>query len=253
MPAAPFWPAAQLRILAGMSAAHILVVDDHREIREVVGQILEADGFAVSTAANGSEMQRIMVGDTVDLLVLDLMLPGQDGLSLCRELRSKSVTVPIIILTAKGDEIDRILGLEMGADDYVAKPFSGRELVARIKAVLRRTQSTSETTRRTVFRFGHWCLDTARRELEVDQDILVPLSAGEYDLLLSFVQHPQRVLSRDQLLSWSKGGDSDSSDRSIDLQVSRLRRKMRDDARNPEVIRTVRGGGYIFTLPVSSQ
>jgi two-component system OmpR family response regulator len=236
-----------------MNSSHILVVDDLQEMREVVRQILETNGYRVSTAANGAEMQRVIGGNPVDLIVLDLMLPGKDGLTLCRELRAAQLAVPIIILTAKGDEIDRVLGLEMGADDYVAKPFSSRELVARIKAVLRRTQATPETSRRAVFRFGRWCLDTARRELEVDRDVLVPLSTGEYDLLLSFVQHPQRVLSRDQLLSWSKGRDTDSSDRSIDLQVSRLRRKLRDDAKNPAVIRTVRGGGYIFTLPVSGQ
>jgi two-component system OmpR family response regulator len=160
----------------------------------------------------------------------------------------------VIILTAKDDEVDRILGLEIGADDYVNKPFSGRELVARIRAVLRRTRNRPEgaAAKPSVYRFGRWALDTARRELELDNDILVPLSTGEYNLLLAFVKHAQRVLTRDQLLDLGNGRISEPLDRSIDLQVSRLRRKMGDDARNPQVIKTVRGGGYIFTLPVTT-
>ena len=236
-----------------MNAPHILVVDDHREIRDAVRQILERNGYRATTAASGSEMRRQIRNEDIDLIVLDLMLPGDDGLTLCRELRASSTRVPIIILTAKGEEIDRILGLEMGADDYVAKPFSGRELVARIKAVLRRTRNADNSiaSDRQMFRFGTWALDTARRELELENDVLVPLSTGEYNLLLAFVRHPQRVLSREQLLDWGKGTTAEASDRSIDLQVSRLRRKIGDDARNPQVIKTVRGGGYIFTLPVS--
>lgn len=235
-----------------MSAPHILVVDDHREIRDVVREILERSGYRATAAASGAEMRRLLRHEDIDLIVLDLMLPGDDGLALCRELRANATHVPIIMLTAKGDEIDRVLGLEMGADDYIAKPFSGRELVARIKAVLRRTRAAGDAlgSGPEVFRFGKWALDTARRELEFDNDVLVPLSTGEYDLLLAFVRHPQRVLSRDQLLEWGKGSASEASDRSIDLQVSRLRRKIGDDARSPEVIKTVRGGGYVFTLPV---
>ncbi len=238
-----------------MDAPHILVVDDHQDIRQAVGEIVERDGFEVSTAANGSEMRRILKREHIDLVVLDLMLPGEDGLSLCRELRAESCWVPVIILTAKDDEVDRILGLEIGADDYVAKPFSGRELVARIRAVLRRTRNRQErpAAKSTgVYRFGRWALDTSRRELELDNDILVPLSTGEYNLLLAFVKHAQRVLTRDQLLDLGNGRISEPLDRSIDLQVSRLRRKIGDDARNPQVIKTVRGGGYIFTLPVTS-
>ena len=237
-----------------MNAPHILVVDDHRDIRQAVGQIVERDGYRASTAANGHEMRRILKNDTVDLIVLDLMLPGEDGLTLCRQLRAQPCGVPVIILTAKGDEIDRVVGLETGADDYVAKPFSGRELLARIRAVLRRTQNQSERSaagRQRKYRFGEWALDTARHELELDNDILVPLSTGEYDLLLVFVKHAQRVLTRDQLLDLGKGRVAAPMDRSIDLQVSRLRRKIGDDARNPQVIKTVRGGGYIFTLPVT--
>ncbi|HSG65551.1 MAG TPA: response regulator [Gammaproteobacteria bacterium] len=239
-----------------MNRPHILVVDDHRDMRQIVGQILETEGYRVTTAANGKDMQRLLNNEIVDLIVLDLMMPGEDGLTLCRKLRSEASSVPVIILTAKGDEIDRVVGLEMGADDYVAKPFSGRELVARIRAVLRRTQGQGEPSAirpRELYRFGKWVLDTARRELELDGDILVPLSSGEYDLLLVFVRHPQRVLSRDQLLDRVKGRTAVPLDRSIDLQVSRLRRKIGDDARNPQVIKTVRGGGYVFTLPVTTQ
>lgn len=239
-----------------MSTPHILVVDDHREIRQAVGQIVERDGYRVSTAGNGTEMRRVLRTDRIDLIVLDLMLPGEDGLTLCRELRSRSDSLPVIILTAKGDEIDRVVGLETGADDYVAKPFSGRELLARIRAVLRRTQAPADrrvAAAPEIYRFGRWALDTARRELELDNDVLIPLSTGEYNMLLAFVKHAQRVLTRDQLLDLGKGRPAESLDRSIDLQVSRLRRKIGDDARNPQVIKTVRGGGYIFTLPVTTQ
>jgi two-component system OmpR family response regulator len=240
---------------AGMSTPHILVVDDHHDIRQAVGEIVERDGFRVTTAGNGGEMRRALKGEQIDLIVLDVMLPGENGLVLCQELRAKQCWVPVIILTAKDDEVDRVLGLEIGADDYVAKPFSGRELVARIRAVLRRSQSREDGAKvrsAEVYRFGRWALDTARRELELDNDILVPLSTGEYNLLLAFVKHSQRVLTRDQLLDLGKGRISGPLDRSIDLQVSRLRRKIGDDARNPQVIKTVRGGGYVFTLPVTA-
>ncbi len=234
------------------SSAHILIVDDHREIRDLVGQILAKDGFRVSTAADGREMRRVLRDRKIDLIVLDLMLPVEDGLALCRQLRAGSSDVPIIILTAKGDEIDRVLGLEMGADDYVAKPFSGRELIARIKAVLRRTRSlpaAPEGSVSAIYRFGKWTLDTARREVEAD-DLVVPLSTGEYNLLLAFIQHPQRVLSRDQLLDLAKGRAAAQLDRSIDLQVSRLRHKIEEDAKNPEIIKTIWGDGYVFVPKV---
>lgn len=237
------------------NSAHILVVDDHQEIRDLVRRMLVRDGYRVSVAADGQEMRQILGARKIDLIVLDLMLPVEDGLSLCRDLRARSSAVPIIILTAKGDEIDRVLGLEMGADDYVAKPFSGRELLARIKAVLRRTRSLPPSTKEpvaAVYRFGEWTLDTARRELE-SNDLLIPLSTGEYNLLMAFVQHPQRVLSRDQLLDLSKGRSAAPMDRSVDLQVSRLRRKIERDAKNPEVIKTIWGDGYIFTLKVTSE
>lgn len=238
------------------SSSHILVVDDHQEMRSLIGRLLQKDGYRVSTAADGKEMRRVLGDRRVDLIVLDLMLPGEDGLTLCRNLRAGSSSVPVIMLTAKGDGVDRILGLEMGADDYVAKPFSGRELVARIKAVLRRTHALPpkpEGPAVPVYRFGPWVLDTGKRELESDDDIVVPLSTGEYNLLLAFLQYPQRVLSRDQLLDIAKGRSAAPFDRSVDLQVSRLRRKLGDDAKDPKVIKTVWGGGYIFTPKVACE
>lgn len=236
-------------------SAHVLIVDDHQEIRDLVSQILTKDGFRVSTAADGRQMRQRLRDHVIDLIVLDLMLPVEDGLTLCRDLRAKGSAVPIIILTARGDEIDRVLGLEMGADDYVAKPFSGRELLARIKAVLRRARSLpppGQSAVPSLYRFGPWTLDTARRELESD-DIVVPLSTGEYNLLMAFIQHPGRVLNRDQLLDLAKGRSAAPLDRSIDLQVSRLRRKIEADARNPEIIKTIWGDGYIFTPAIENE
>jgi two-component system OmpR family response regulator len=232
-----------------------LVVDDHQEIRDLVSRVLEKDGFRVSTAADGRQMRHRLRDHLIDLVVLDLMLPVEDGLALCRDLRAKSSTIPIIILTAKGDEIDRVLGLEMGADDYVAKPFSSRELLARIKAVLRRSHAlppTRDNAGPALYRFGKWSLDTARRELEAD-DVVVPLSSGEFNLLMAFLQHPKRVLSRDHLLDLAKGRSATPLDRSIDLQVSRLRRKIEDDPKNPEIIKTIWGDGYIFTPEIESE
>jgi two-component system OmpR family response regulator len=236
-------------------SAHILIVDDHQEIRHLVSRILEKDGYRVSTAADGRQMRQRLRDHNIDLIVLDLMLPVEDGLALCRDLRAKSSPIPIIILTAKGDEIDRVLGLEMGADDYVAKPFSSRELLARIKAVLRRSHAFPPQGRNAdpaLYRFGHWSLDTTRRELEND-DIVVPLSTGEFNLLMAFLRHPHRVLNRDQLLDLAKGRSAAPLDRSIDLQVSRLRRKIEKDAKNPEIIKTIWGDGYIFTPEVENE
>jgi len=248
--------AYRVHIYAYMTKAdHILVVDDHQEIRNLVSRLLEKDGYRVSTAADGRQMRQRLRDHVIDLIVLDLMLPVEDGLALCRDLRAKSSPIPIIILTAKGDEIDRVLGLEMGADDYVAKPFSSRELLARIKAVLRRSYALpppGHIAGPAVYRFGKWMLDTARREIETD-DIVVPLSTGEYNLLMVFIQHPKRVLNRDQLLDLAKGRSAAPLDRSIDLQVSRLRRKIEEDAKNPQLIKTIWGDGYIFTPKIESE
>ena len=233
---------------------HILVVDDHREIRELVSRALSKEGFRVSTAADGRAMRRLLADSRIDLILLDLMLPGEDGLSLCRSIRADS-NVPIIMLTAKGDEVDRIVGLEMGADDYLPKPFSSRELVARIKAVLRRSHEPAQAVdageRPKRYRFERWTLDTGSRELLRADGVAVPLSTGEYDLLIAMVERPQRVLNRDQLLDLARGRSVAGLDRSIDTQVSRLRKKLELDPADPKIIKTVWGGGYTFTPAVS--
>jgi two-component system OmpR family response regulator len=237
-------------------APHILIVDDHREIRDLVSRALTKEGFRVSTAADGRTMRKVLVDSRIDLVLLDLMLPGEDGLSLCRALRAES-DLPIIMLTAKGDEVDRVIGLEMGADDYLPKPFGSRELVARIKAVLRRGRETvaaaSRRHRPERYRFDRWALDTAARELVRDDGVAVPLSTGEYDLLIALVERPQRVLSRDQLLDLARGRSAVGLDRSIDTQVSRLRKKLERDPGDPKIIRTVWGGGYMFTPTVAQE
>ena len=236
-------------------APHILIVDDHREIRELVSRALTKEGFRVSAAADGRAMRKIMADSRIDLVLLDLMLPGEDGLSLCRTLRAE-LNVPIIMLTAKGEEVDRVIGLEMGADDYLPKPFGSRELIARIKAVLRRSQETiskGETGQRPKsYHFDRWGLDTGSRALIRDDGVTVPLSTGEYDLLIALVERPQRVLNRDQLLDLARGRSSAGLDRSIDTQVSRLRKKLEIDPSDPQIIKTVWGGGYMFT-PVVTQ
>jgi two-component system OmpR family response regulator len=235
---------------------HILVVDDHREIRDLVSRALAKEGFRISTAADGKAMRQVLADARIDLILLDLMLPGEDGLTLCRALRAKSA-IPIIMLTAKGDEVDRVIGLEMGADDYLPKPFGTRELTARIKAVLRRTHddSTAQASQPTarVYRFDRWVLNVESRELLREDRVVVPLSTGEYDLLLSLVERPQRVLSRDQLLDLARGRASGAFDRSIDTQVSRLRRKIERDPGDPKIIKTVWGGGYVFAAAVTRE
>lgn len=234
------------------SGSHILIVDDHREIRDLVSRALTKEGFRVSTAADGRAMQKVMADGRIDLILLDLMLPGEDGLSLCRSLRAES-NIPIIMLTAKGEEVDRVIGLEMGADDYLPKPFGSRELIARIKAVLRRSQGLKEEPEQKPksYHFGRWGLDTGARALLRDDGVTVPLSTGEYDLLIALVERPQRVLNRDQLLDLARGRSSAGLDRSIDTQVSRLRKKLEIDPSDPQLIKTVWGGGYIFTPAVS--
>jgi two-component system OmpR family response regulator len=237
-----------------MSAApHILIVDDHREIRELVTRALVKEGFRVSSAADGRAMNKALADARIDLVLLDLMLPGEDGLSLCRGLRAKS-DIPIIMLTAKGDEIDRVLGLEMGADDYMPKPFGSRELIARIRAVLRRGRPAGAAPKASSrYRFDRWRLDTAARELIGENGVTVPLSTGEYDLLLAFVERPQRVLSREQLLDLARGRAAANFDRAIDTQVSRLRKKIEHDPADPKIIKTVWGGGYIFAASVTPE
>lgn len=230
--------------------ARILVVDDDREIRSLLAESLRAAGFEVVTAPDGREMHRLIGGGAnPDLIILDINLPGEDGFSLCRELRARSAT-PVIMLTARGDPIDRIVGLEIGADDYMAKPFEPRELEARIKSVLRRAQSLPSNLRPLAARAGAflgWRLDFERRQLTDPSGRIVMLSASEFRLLRIFLEHANRVLSRDQLLALSGGKPSDGLDRSIDLQVSRLRRKLSDEA---DLVKTVRNEGYVFAAPV---
>lgn len=237
-----------------MDKPHILIVDDEVEILELIKRFLESHGYRCSLAKNGRQMEKAIESSNIDLIVLDLMLPGEDGLVLCRKLRHYS-DLPVIMLTAMGDETDRIIGLEMGADDYLAKPFNPRELSARIKAVLRRSQSlpiSNQHVEQGVLNFEGWSFDTANRELTSCENVVISLSTAEYELLMAFIEHPHRVLSRDQLLDLARGRESQLFDRSIDTLVSRLRRKLEQDPKAPKIIKTVWGGGYIFTPEISS-
>ena len=234
---------------------HILVVDDDREIRELVSSYLKKNGLRTSVAADGRQMRGFLDGNTVDLIVLDVMMPGDDGLVLCRELRAgKHKATPVLMLTARDDEMDRVIGLEMGADDYLSKPFAARELLARIKAILRRTRMLPPNLQISeagqLLTFGEWRLDTVGRHLLDREGTTVALSGAEYRLLRVFIDHPQRVLNRDQLLNLTQGRDAELFDRSIDLLVSRVRQRLGDDAREPIYIKTVRAEGYVFAVPV---
>ncbi|HEX9648127.1 MAG TPA: response regulator [Alphaproteobacteria bacterium] len=232
---------------------HILVVDDHRDIRDLLARYLARHELRVTAAGDAAEARRALKGASIDLVVLDIMMPGEDGLSLCRYLR-ESAGLPVILLTAMAEETDRVVGLEIGADDYVTKPFAPRELLARIRAVLRRTHSlppSREPAGHGKVRFDRWTLDLDRRELVGEDGVLTPLSTGEFRLLAAFVEHPRRVLSRDQLLDLTRGRAAAPFDRSVDNQVSRLRRKLERDARKPLLIKTVWGGGYSFAAEVT--
>ena len=238
------------------TSPHILVVDDHREIRELVSRALTKEGFRVSTAGDGKAMRKALADSRIDLILLDLMLPGDNGLTLTKEVRSTS-SVPIIIVTAKGEEVDRVIGLELGADDYIPKPFGTRELIARINAVLRRARGDANTAgaERMVkrYRFDRWTLDVEARELIREDGVAVPLSTGEFDLLLAMVMRPKRVLTRETLLDLARGRQASAFDRSIDTQVSRLRKKLEADPAEPRIIQTVWGGGYLFGPEVEAQ
>lgn len=235
---------------------NILIVDDDREIRALLTEYLGRNGLRATAVGDGRQMRSALAAGPFDLIVLDLMLPGEDGLSLCRWLRAGAhAATPILMLTARGDETDRIVGLEMGADDYLAKPFAARELLARITAVLRRArmlppnmQGPADASR--LIGFGYWTLDTIERHLIDEGGTIVSLSGAEYRLLRVFLDHPQRVLSRDQLLNLTQGRGVDIFDRSIDLLVSRLRQRLGDGAREPRYIKTVRNEGYVFSAAV---
>ena len=233
---------------------HILVVDDDAEIRSLLRDYLQKQGYRVTAVADGRGLRAAIETSYPDVIILDVMLPGKDGLTLCRELRARS-EVPIIMLTARGDETDRIVGLELGADDYVAKPFSPRELLARIKSVLRRTRSLPDNLRSEasgVFRFAGWTLDGATRNLISPQGVVVALSGTDFRLLKIFVDHPNRVLTRDQLVDLMLSRDAGPYDRAIDVQVSRLRQRLGEDAKDPAIIKTVRGQGYVFAAHVEA-
>jgi two-component system OmpR family response regulator len=228
--------------------AHILVVDDDSQVRQLIGRFLRENGYRVSGARDGREMRDTLASADIGLIILDLMLPGTSGLDLCRELRATS-SIPVIMLTAKGEDTDRIVGLEVGADDYLPKPFNPRELLARIRAVLRRanTKQAGEVTRGgRLITFGDWTLDTLRREVTNASGVAVDLSGGEYDVLIAFVEHPNRILTRDQLLELARNRTASHFDRSIDVQISRIRRKLEAGGSSPPLIKTVRGAGYIF-------
>jgi two-component system, OmpR family, response regulator len=232
---------------------HILVVDDDAEIRTLLTRYLEKNGLRATAVGDGRAMWRALAAGAFDLIVLDVMLPGDDGFTLCRQLRAKS-EMPVLMLTARGEETDRIVGLEMGADDYLPKPFSPRELLARIKVILRRTRSLPPNLQpvdETRLKFAGWVLDTARRQLVAPSGEATLISGVEYKLLHVFVTHPNRVLSRDQLLDLTQGREADPLDRSIDVQVSRLRHRLGDDPKDPLLIKTVRGEGYVLTVPVA--
>lgn len=236
------------------STPHILIVDDHQEIRDLLAKYLRQHELRVSLADGGKAMRNILQTGAIDLVVLDIMMPGEDGLSLCRSLR-ETTTLPVILLTAMAEETDRVVGLEMGADDYVTKPFNPRELLARIKAVLRRTQSLPRQRGETAasrYSFGDWHLEVAQQEIVGADNVAIPLSTAEFHLLTAFVEHPKTVLSRDHLLDLTKGKSANVFDRSIDNQVSRLRKKIERDPKKPTLIKTVWGGGYRFTADVAA-
>ncbi|MDX7990785.1 osmolarity response regulator transcription factor OmpR [Xenorhabdus littoralis] len=232
----------------------ILVVDDDMRLRALLERYLSEQGFQVRSVANAEQMDRLLTRESIQLIVLDLMLPGEDGLSICRRLRSQHNPIPIIMVSAKGEEVDRIVGLEIGADDYLAKPFNPRELLARMRAVLRRKTNKlpgAQTPDNAVIKFGKFKLDLGTREM-FHKDELLPLTSGEFSVLKALVSHPRDPLSRDKLMNLTRGREYGAMERSIDVQVSRLRRLIEEDPAHPRYIQTVWGLGYVF-VPDGSQ
>ena len=233
----------------------ILIVDDDPDIRQLLADYLTRQGMSAVTAKNGREMWQMLERHVIDLIVLDLMLPDTDGLTLCRDLRSKSGT-PVLMLTARGEEADRILGIEMGADDYLVKPFSPRELLARIRSILRRTRALPPNLKpepQRCLAFGSWCLDTATRVLTGADGVATPLSGAEFRLLRILLEHPNRVMNRDQLAELIHGREPEAYDRAIDVQISRLRQRLLDDGREARLIKTIRGEGYVLAAVVEGR
>ncbi len=233
---------------------HILILDDDPEICNLLRQYLEKNSLRATTVNNGKALWKMLDEKHIDLIVLDLMLPGEDGLELCRNLRAR-LNIPILILSALGEETDRIIGLEMGADDYLTKPFNPRELLARIKVILRRSRTLpgrNETETLSQLLFVNWTLDLTTRHLISPEKLVIPLSGGEFRLLRVFLEHPKRVLTRDQLLELSQGREAQAFDRSIDVLVGRLRRHLGENAREPRIIQTARGAGYILAADVQN-
>nr|WP_306218706.1 response regulator [Pseudomonas sp. Pse1] len=232
-----------------------MIVDDDLEVLDLLRKFFVQQGYVVDVATDGVALWAALERQMPDLIILDLMMPGENGLTLCQRLRQQH-SMPVIMLTAMGELSDRVVGLEMGADDYVSKPFDARELLARVRAVLRRVGEVRPLTGQVphpLIKFCDWQLDLTRRELRSPDQVMIPLSAGEFDLLLVFVEHPQRILTRELLLDLARGRTHEAFDRSIDVQVSRLRRKLEIDSKRPEMIRTVRNGGYLFTPSVTRQ
>lgn len=236
-----------------MNSAHILVVDDDTEICELLSDYLSKHEYKVSTANNGQQMRRIIHDSPIDLIVLDVMLPGEDGLSLCKQITAEYNT-PILMLSAQGEDTDRIVGLEIGADDYLSKPFNPRELLARIKALLRHRHKAQDTinihNNHDLLQFGTWRVDPCQHILLNAEDVVIPLTQGEYQLLQVLLEHPHHVLSRNQLLELTHGREAGPFDRTIDVQIGRLRKKLEHDPKEPEIIKTIRGGGYQFCCDV---
>jgi two-component system, OmpR family, response regulator len=230
---------------------HILIVDDDRDIRKPLGEYFGRHGFRISVAADGREMERIIATSQIDLVVLDVMMPGEDGFRICKRLQ-ESMGIPVILLTALAESTDRVVGLELGADDYVTKPFDPRELVARVRSVLRRVQMLPRRQRhaRGTVKFDRWRFDFSRREVLREDSVAVRLSSGEHGLLVALIEHAGVTLRREQLLDLTRGRDAQQFERSIDLQISRLRRKLESDPRNPQIIQTKWGGGYVFAAQV---
>ncbi len=232
--------------------ALIVLVEDDKEIQRLVRDLLVREGFSVEVAESGAALDQVLAGQRPDLVILDLMLPGEDGLSICRRLRTRGGSVPILMLTAKADPIDRVVGLEMGADDYLAKPFNPRELLARVRALLRRVRGMIEAEPNRRYAFAGLVIDLDARRLSTEAGEPIVLTAAEFELLTCFVQRPRRVLTRDQLLDWTRGRIAEAYDRTIDMTISRLRKKIEAATPGLELISTVRNNGYLFVHPVKS-